>query len=169
MKLTHILFLAFICTIFITYSCEKDPEIITETVTVTDTLVVTQVDTVFIPTVDTFTIIELMPDTATTFILLRHAETTGAGSDPNLSATGMVRADELAHIMGSISLDAIYSTNFNRTMQTASPVAADQGLSIQTYSGSNLNSTADEILANYPAGKILVVGIPIRRLISSMC
>ncbi|MEZ4931358.1 MAG: histidine phosphatase family protein [Saprospiraceae bacterium] len=42
----------------------------------------------------------------------------------------MTRADELARIMGSLSLDAVYSTNFNRTMQTANPVATDQGLTI---------------------------------------
>lgn len=139
-------------------SCDKDPEIITETVTVTDTVVVTQVDTVFISLTDTVTITEFMQDTATTFILVRHAETTGSGTNPNLSADGMARADELARIMGSLSLDAVYSTNFNRTMQTASPVATDQGLTIQSYSGSNLSATADEILGSYPAGKILVVG-----------
>lgn len=139
-------------------SCDKDPEIITETVTVTDTVVVTQIDTVFISLTDTLTITEFMQDTATTFILVRHAETTGSGTNPNLSAAGLARADELTRIMGSLSLDAVYSTNFNRTMQTASPVAADQGLTIQSYSGSNLSATADEILGDYPAGKILVVG-----------
>ncbi|MEZ4931359.1 MAG: hypothetical protein R2788_04405 [Saprospiraceae bacterium] len=57
-------------------SCDKDPDIITETVTVTDTVIVTQVDTVFISLTDTVTITEFMQDTATTFILVRHAETT---------------------------------------------------------------------------------------------
>jgi broad specificity phosphatase PhoE len=153
---TNILTLSIIFSLYT--SCDKDPDIITETVTVTDTVVVTQVDTVFISLTDTVTITEFMQDTATTFILVRHAETTGSGTNPNLSAAGMARADELARIMGSLSLDAVYSTNFNRTMQTASPVAADQGLTIQSYSGSNLNATADEILGNYPAGKILMVG-----------
>ncbi len=146
-------------------SCEKDPEIITETVTVTDTLVVTrvdtfvvtQVDTVILTVTDTVTLTEFMQDTATTFILVRHAETAG-GNDPVLSMVGMERAEELTRIMGSLSLDAIYSTNFNRTMQTASPVAAAQGLSIQTYGGFDLDPLSDEILENYPAGKILVVG-----------
>ena len=157
MKITFTLTTLIIFLSFLT-SCEKDPEIITETVTVTDTLIVTQTDTVLLTITDTVTLTEFLQDTATTFLLVRHAETIGGGSNPALSTIGMERADELTRIMGNLDSDAIYSTNFNRTMQTANPIASDQGLNIQTYGGFNLNTTTDEILENHRAGKILVVG-----------
>lgn len=158
MKIHHLLLSAFIALALLSTSCGKDPEIITETLTLTDTVFVTNVDTVFLTITDTLTLTELVEDTAATFFLVRHAETTGTGSDPGLSTAGQERADELTRILGGVALDAVYSTDFNRTMQTASPVAADHGLNVQQYGGSDLDPLADEILENYPAGKILVVG-----------
>ncbi len=150
----------FAFTLFVSFftSCDKDPEIITETVVETDTVFVTAIDTVFLTITDTITLTQLIDDTATTFILVRHAETTGAGGDPILSAAGQERADELTRVLGDISLDAVYSTNFNRTMLTAQPTAGDQGITIQNYGGFDLDPLTDEILGNYQDGAILVVG-----------
>ena len=130
-------------------SCEE-PEVITKTVTIIDTLVV----------VDTLTIIDIqdIPDTATTFILLRHAETTGSGSNPGLSAAGMTRANELARILSEVNLNAVYSTNFNRTMQTAQPTATASGLSITAYDPFAPNILIDNALSSFPQGVVLVVG-----------
>lgn len=131
---------------------------ITNTVTVTDTIVVNSIDTVFLTVTDTVTLTDFIQDTVTSFILVRHAETTGGGADPMLSTAGEERAEELTRIMDNVSLDAIYSTNFNRTMQTANPVATDKGLSVEPYGGFDLDEVSDEILQNYSHGKVLIVG-----------
>lgn len=155
MKLNYYM-LTFLCTFsaFFLFACEKEPQIITkiETITIVDTLVVTDTFTII------ETIIETQPDTATTFILVRHAETTGIGSNPNLSAEGESRAEELSRMMTEVDLDAIYSTNFNRTMQTAQYTAAAKGISVSQYDPFNPASLIDNVLQNFPEGVVLVVG-----------
>lgn len=141
------------CLLFTTLaSCDKDPEVITEIVTIRDMVVV----------VDTFTIVETIfqsiPDTATTFILVRHAETTGSGSNPNLSTAGQARADELARILAQVNLNAVYTTDFNRTRQTAQPVADSKGLVSVVYDPFAPQVLIDEALLAFPKGIVLVVG-----------
>jgi broad specificity phosphatase PhoE len=134
------------------YSCDKDPEVIIEKeyITVYDTIVLldTIIETVFQPG----------SDTTTTFILLRHAETSGGGSNPALSTAGMARADELRRMLGPLSINAIYSTNFNRTMQTVQPVAAEKGLTTQQYDPFTPAPLIDQSLENHPKGVVLIVG-----------
>lgn len=139
-------------------ACEKDPEIITHTIIETDTLVINHYDTVVVTLTDTFTLTEFLHDTATTFILVRHAETTGIGSNPDLSADGLLRATELARVLKNVPLNAAYSTNLTRTTKTAQPTAADQSLPLETYDGFTLNPVVDAVLANHRGGAALVVG-----------
>jgi hypothetical protein len=131
-------------------SCDKDPEVIT--VTKIDTLVVidtlTLIDTVF----------EIHPDTATTFIMVRHAETTGSGSNPNLSVDGQLRANKLIQMLEKVNLQAIYSTNFNRTMQTAQPAATAKGISITTYDPFAPSALVDQALLSFPKGAYIGSG-----------
>lgn len=139
-------------------SCSKEPEIITVTVTENDTTYITVQDTIILNVTDTLTLTEFLTDTATTFILVRHAETTGIGSNPDLSAAGIARAEELRRALSSVSLDAVYSTNFNRTMQTAQPVADDKSLSIIIFDPFNPSAFVDGVLVDHHAGVVLVVG-----------
>ncbi|MCB0529704.1 MAG: histidine phosphatase family protein [Saprospiraceae bacterium] len=139
-------------------SCAKEPKVITNTIVETDTLYLVQQDTIFITTTDTLSLTEYVQDTATTFILVRHAETTGAGSDPALSASGQARADELRRILSNVPLSAVYASNFNRTMQTAQPVAQEKSLPVSTYDPLSPGPFADAALATYHAGTVLVVG-----------
>lgn len=72
----------------------------------------------------------------TTFILVRHAEKEANPVDPKdpfLSAEGQQRAQSLAKLLDRQTLDAIFSTNFNRTKNTVDPVAKAKGINIQTY------------------------------------
>lgn len=135
-------------------ACDKDPEIITKTefVTIIDTVVVIDTFTVF------ETIIETVNDTATTFILVRHAETTGSGSNPSLSSAGQTRANALQKILDNIPLNAVFSTNFNRTMQTATPTATDQSLTIAIYDAFNPDALIDQTLTAFHDGVVLIVG-----------
>lgn len=139
-------------------SCEKEPKIITETIVKTDTLYVTRYDTIVQMVTDTLTLTQFIRDTATTFIVLRHAETTGIGSDPALSADGQERAGELMRVLKNIPLGAVYSSNYNRTRQTAQPAAADKGLNVQLYDPLNQNPLINTVLSDHKGGAVLVVG-----------
>ncbi len=141
-------------------SCEKDPEIITETVVVveTDTVILTVQDTILIHKTDTVTLTDFVKDTVTTFLLARHAETTGMGSNPSLSVQGLERVDELKRIMQNVSLNGVFSTNLNRTKETAQPVADEKGLALDIYNAFNPNQLADNVLEDFQSGVTLVIG-----------
>lgn len=155
MKQFIILLLAFSPILF---SCEKEPKIITETVVKTDTLYVTKYDTIVQVVTDTFTLTQFIRDTATTFIVLRHAETTGIGADPALSAEGQERAGELVRVLKNVPFGAVYSSNYNRTRQTAQPTATDKGLNVQIYDPLNQNPLINTVLADHKGGAVLVIG-----------
>lgn len=145
-------------------SCDDDPIIDPETITVIDTIFVSNVDTVFVSLTDTLFIsttdtVFLQDDAEVTcFILVRHAEKEAAGNDPNLTAEGMARAERLSIILSQLKLDRVYSTDFKRTRQTAIPTADNQGLNISNYGGFDHNEVIDDILENDNQGKILIVG-----------
>lgn len=70
---------------------------------------------------------------AQTFILIRHAEKEATGTDPNLTKEGEERAKRLVSMLEKQHIDAIYSTNFNRTKNTVKPLAEAKGLTVITY------------------------------------
>ena len=78
----------------------------------------------------------------TTYYLIRHAEkdkSDATNQDPNLIEKGLDRAEKWSNHFKNIDLDAIYSTNYNRTMATASPTATNQELEITPYSPNTLD------------------------------
>ena len=92
--------------------------------------------------------------------LVRHGETcTEQGSNPNLSAFGQNRANELSRVLMDVDLEIIYSTPFNRTLGIAAPVAASHDMEVvQTpISSGFLESLANDIKGS-DASAILVAG-----------
>ena len=144
LKLLPLLAFAFII------GCTKEPKTIIQTVTKIDTLYLTKTDTVKIK--------EFINDSTTTVILSRHAETTGVGSDPSLSTAGQERATELDRLLRNTAIKAVYSTNFNRTKETASPIATTNNLSTQQYNPNSLGQFADLILNQYHNQVVYVAG-----------
>lgn len=98
----------------------------------------------------------------TTVILVRHAEKLAdtMPEDVALSETGVARATELARVLRGTPIDAIYTTQWLRTRQTAAPVAKALGLqprvvaSGQTYAA----ELAKKIRAEHAGQTVLVVG-----------
>jgi broad specificity phosphatase PhoE len=86
--------------------------------------------------------------------LLRHAEK-GPGSDPDLTPAGQARAQELLRMLENVAVNAIYSTDTNRTRQTAQPLATGKNLTIQIYSGT---SVANRILSGSKEQIAVIVG-----------
>lgn len=99
------------------------------------------------------------PDETTTYYLIRHAEkerTDATNRDPNLNENGLKRAQGWATYFDKIHLDAVYSTDYNRTQQTAKPTAKSKKLDIVSYDPRNMN---DSIFQKETKGKsVLIVG-----------
>lgn len=88
--------------------------------------------------------------------IVRHADK-GEGNDPDLLDAGRERAVALAQLLKTQGIQEIYSTNFNRTRQTAAPLADSLGLSVILYSNDTLQNFVNHRLI--PLGKKrLVVG-----------
>ncbi|ARV05589.1 phosphoglycerate mutase [Polaribacter sp. SA4-10] len=98
-------------------------------------------------------------DETTTYYLIRHAEkerTDEKDRNPNLNEKGLERAKKWAVYFKDIELDAVYSTNYNRTQQTAKRTAESKNLKIKSYDPRNMY---DSIFKNDTKGKtVLVVG-----------
>ncbi|MEI2696297.1 MAG: histidine phosphatase family protein [Saprospiraceae bacterium] len=147
-KLTMYLVSLMISSFFL--SCEKDPETIIKTVTVTDTLVIHKTDTVILN--------QYIEDSATTIILSRHAETTGIGTDPALSVVGQERATELARVLKNTKIQAVYSTNYNRTKETSSKIASNNAVSTQIYDPAKLDELVNTLLNQYHNQVVYIAG-----------
>ena len=103
--------------------------------------------------------IDITSQECTEFFLIRHAEKDRSdleNKNPNLNEKGKLRALKWVEILDGINFDKIYSTNYNRTIQTVSPISKKLNIDVSIYSPSAL-SYKDFILKNY-GNKVLVVG-----------
>lgn len=57
--------------------------------------------------------------------VVRHAEKSADGNDPDLSAAGQQRAEGLARMVKDAEITAIFTTEFKRTQETAAPTAKE--------------------------------------------
>lgn len=129
------------------YSCKKETPATAQTIR--DTVYVTVHDTTVIPVP--------ISDTATTCIIVRHAEKEATGADPNLDADGHARAEELKRILEKVPVKNIYTTPFNRTRQTVQPLAAAKGVTVSEYATTKTYpQLVDEILSSN-RGKVAVI------------
>lgn len=71
-----------------------------------------------------------------TIYLIRHAEKESSPTDyrdPFLSDCGTLRAESLAEFFEKVDLEAMYSTDYNRTRNTAKPTATSKGVKVKSY------------------------------------
>jgi len=76
------------------------------------------------------------------FYLIRHAEKLRIDKterNPKLNENGILRAEKWKEVLKNINLDKIYSTNYNRTIETANPTSKSQNIDITIYSPSNID------------------------------
>jgi len=98
----------------------------------------------------------------TTIIFVRHAEKAlDAGDDPGLSAAGRRRVAELTRQLKDADVvagvDAIYTTQYRRTQETARPLADALDLPINQYDAMDTESVLETILKRHKGKIILVV------------
>ena len=94
-----------------------------------------------------------------TFYLIRHAEKDRSdlsNPDPELNQKGLDRAIRWAEVFDPIPLDAIYSTNYERTTMTAAPTSVKKNIDITFYDPQNL--TIEAFKSQNEGSNVLVVG-----------
>ena len=95
----------------------------------------------------------------TTYYFIRHAEkdrSDASNKNPNLMQKGIFRAAKWSYVLEHIKFDAVYSTDYNRTKQTAQPTAEKNNVEITIYDPKELNS--EEFIKNTKGKTVLVVG-----------
>lgn len=90
----------------------------------------------------------------TTVLVMRHADRNRAG---DLTVEGKRRALDLVHVLGGSGIKAIFTTDIQRTKDTAAPLAACLGLQPEVY-GRNLQQLADTVRTQHQGSIVLVVG-----------
>lgn len=105
--------------------------------------------------------IETKKDSAstTTYYFIRHAEkdrSDPSNKNPQLIQKGLFRAAKWSYVLDYIKFEAVYSTDYNRTEQTAQPTAEKNNLEITIYNANELNS--EEFIKNTKGKTVLIVG-----------
>ena len=101
-----------------------------------------------------------MSSKVTTYYFIRHAEkdrSNPSDKNPHLTEKGLKRADNWSNILGNVKFDAIYSTEYHRTLETAKPTADKNKLDIAIYDANNLNNV-DDFMKDTKGKTVLVVG-----------
>ncbi len=100
--------------------------------------------------------IESIPNGSTVLYFIRHSEISDENRDPNLSFKGKQSAQRYATYFKDKKLDSIYTTNFNRTRETAETVAENSGMPYEYYNPNHID--VELFLKNNKGNHILFVG-----------
>lgn len=102
---------------------------------------------------------EKTTEKGTTYYFIRHAEkdrSDKTNKNPNLTQKGLLRAVKWSYVLEHAPFDAIYSTDYNRTKQTAEPTAEKNELEVTMYDPRNIDAKA--FLKTNKGKTVLVVG-----------
>ena len=93
---------------------------------------------------------------STNYYFIRHAEKVDSSKNPDLSEKGLERAQQWKTLFSEINFDAVYSTDYNRTLQTINPIVMENNKLLKLYNPKILDI---EVFKKETFGKtILVVG-----------
>ena len=95
----------------------------------------------------------------TSYYFIRHAEkdrSNPGNQNPHLTEAGKIRAKKWAELFKDVDFDAVYSTNFNRTRETAQPIAKKNNLDITIYNPRKMNYNS--FLRETKGQSVLIVG-----------
>jgi len=107
-----------------------------------------------------FTFGSFAQETSTsTYYLIRHAEkdrSDKSNKNPDLTKAGHERALKWSQVLNKFGIDAVYSTNYNRTMNTGKPTADANKVTIKTYHPFKIDM--DTFLKETAGKSVLIVG-----------
>lgn len=89
--------------------------------------------------------------------IVRHAEQVQGTEDPNLTPAGQQRARSLAAFLRDVELTGVYSSQANRTRQTAAPTAEAMGKSVRQIPREDTAALVRSMQTEHPTGRVLVV------------
>ncbi len=95
----------------------------------------------------------------TTYYLIRHAEkdrSDKTNRNPHLTEDGLKRADNWANILKDVKFDMVYSTDYNRTKETALPTAKANNVELKFYNPSDMQ--IEQFMEASKGKTVLVVG-----------
>ena len=93
------------------------------------------------------------------FYFIRHAEkdrSDKTNRNPELTEAGHARAQKWSQVLKNVEFDIVYSTDYNRTQQTATPTAEKNNVKITSYDPRNIDGKA--FIENNIGKTVLVVG-----------
>jgi broad specificity phosphatase PhoE len=93
-----------------------------------------------------------------TIVVVRHADKIDDSHDAILSPTGEAQAKRLAHVLKDLGISAIYTTQFKRTIQTATPLANSLKIKLLSYEQTDVDGVVKEIQQKHPKEVVMVVG-----------
>jgi len=97
------------------------------------------------------------PDSNYTLYLVRHAEKKAdGGKDPELTDAGIYRSRQLAKWLQDKDIREIWSSDYQRTRDTAEPLVSSLGLKLNLYDPGDLPTFAGELLGDRKSA--LIVG-----------
>jgi len=97
-------------------------------------------------------------ETPITVFLVRHAEKQTNVADPPLTEAGRDRAELLAGVLADADITAIFTSQYNRTQETAAPIAKRLGLSVAVVPAKDLGALLSKVRALPPGARALIVG-----------
>lgn len=95
----------------------------------------------------------------TTYYLIRHAEkdlSNPSERNPHLDSVGIERSKRWKNLFSDVAFDAVYSTNYHRTIETAQPTATKNNLDITIYDPRAFN--IEEFKKQTEGKTVLIVG-----------
>jgi len=98
-----------------------------------------------------FTLLTVLPSWASdnfSIYLVRHAEKQSEGKNPILTPCGELRAKQLANLLSQTNIANVYSTSYQRTRQTAQPLATLNKLAVKNYNPRHLEQLALQLKQN---------------------
>jgi broad specificity phosphatase PhoE len=91
-------------------------------------------------------------------VIVRHAEKVDQSKDPHLSEAGQARARALAALLAQSGAAAVYATEYQRTTETAKPLADLLRLSIQPLPVADTARLVEQLKARHSQDTVVVVG-----------
>ena len=90
--------------------------------------------------------------------LVRHGEKLDDSRDSVLSAAGMARSERLAQLLADARIDAIFTSEYQRTQQLAAPLAQRLGLKPQVLPARDMATLLEQLRGLGPTQRALIVG-----------
>lgn len=103
--------------------------------------------------------VDIKETTTTTYYLIRHAEkdlSDKTNRNPHLTEAGNQRAENWAKVFANIEFDMVYSTNYNRTKETAAPTAKANTVEVSFYDPRDIK--LKEFMETTKGKTVLIVG-----------